>query len=902
MPTVPTVSNPVFSDEPPASCTYSVTAPSLAFTGAGGSKTITVNTQAGCNFTPSLAITNDTQGFAITTVGNVITLTVSPNTFPQYGKIGVLRIHTGLEVFDYAIAQAASPGTTVTALTAINFPAVSAGDIPVTSTVLTIVNNTGVAQRIHNPLTSGPFAVSANNCGSTMAIGASCVINVQFVPNKDGAMSGELMLAGTSTVWRAGLNGTALPTRFNVAAARKGASVTASDRLQVVDFSELTVINGDRRGKQVPNQGFWYVRASDVTAIQPIEIKFSSPQPVEWLYLFGRPKDGNYSDPATTTIADGNVAGNDGFTVEYWTGTSWLAVSELLRVGSPNLWQRVKFTPVTTDRIRLKLTPPYTTQVIVSEIEVWTVVSDVTPAAFTFANVTDVAPSTMVKSAAITPSGYNAATRISISGGSYSIGCGAVFTVAVGTISPGQSVCVQHASNPTSAGTTLTTLTIGGVSGAFISTTRTTVVPPADVTPDSIPAQSRSNVAPAIEINFDAVRVTGISTSAVVSITNGEYSIGCTSSFTSLSSSISNGENICVRHLSSPSLGQTVTSVITIGSLNVGFSSSTAAQLVSPGRLARRDFNHDGKSDFVWRDLSTGNTVVSLMNGLIPAPTSLGVIGLNAVIQGIGDFDGDGKDDILWRNITTGEAIISFMDGATVLTWETVGLISLNLTPQSVGDFNGDGLDDVVWRNGTTGNVIVSYMNGAMPLWSSEGLVGLNERIQGVGDFDGDGKTDMLWRNVNSGNLAISYMTGSTINMLVHLINIVPAMPNPLVKNGNGGRPILANFGTIASNLVVQGVGDFNGNSKDDILWRNSSTGEVFISFIDGVVQTWASVGVVASNLEIQGIGDYNGDGKDDILWRNTATGSVSISFMNGAVSSWGNVGAVGLGAVIYGK
>src|SRR5260370_3988064 len=42
--------------------------------------------------------------------------------------------------------------------------------------------------------------------------------------------------------------------------------------------------------------------------------------------------------------------------------------------------------------------------------------------------------------------------------------------------------------------------------------------------------------------------------------------------------------------------------------------------------------------------------------------------------------------------------------------------------------------------------------------------------------------------------------------------------------------------------------------------------------------------------------GDFNGDGKQDILWRNTQTGEVDIWFMSGAsVISKASVGVVGL-------
>lgn len=877
MPNVATVSNPLFGDEPHASCTYSVSAPSLAFTGAGGSKNITVTTQAGCNFIAS------TQLGTVTTTGNVVTLTLDANITTTSGRAGLLRIHAGREVFIFGIGQTASAGTNIVSLSPINFGSVGAGDIPTVSTNVTLTNGTGVSQNLQRPTISGPFAISANTCASPLVNGASCVISLQFVPNKDGVMTGELLQATTGLVWSTALTGTAMPTRFNVAAARKGSTVVAAARAEVVNYNEIAVTNGDRRGSLIPDQGFWFVQTTAATDIQPIEIKFASPQSVEWLYLFGRPKDsGFYSDYSPTTLADGNVAGNEGFTVEYWTGSTWVAVSELLRVGSPNMWQRVKFSPVTTDRVRLKLTPPYTNQVIVSEIEVWTVASDIAPVAFTFSSVTDVAPSTLVTSAAVTPTGYNAATPITVTGGSYSIGCGGVFSASAGTIEPGQSVCVRHISNASSAGTATTTLTIGGVSGIFVSTTRTVVVVPTDVTPDPIAAQSRSNVAPAIEINFTAVSVTGINTNAIVSMVNGEFSVGCNNNYTSLASSVSNGASICVRHMSSPSLGQTVTSVLTIGSLNVGFSSTTIAQIVAPSRLARRDFNHDGISDFVWRDMATGNTVVALMNGLIPTSTSIGVIGLNVSIQGVGDFDGDGKDDILWRNTSTGEAIVAFMDGGTVRSWTTVGAISLNLIPQGVGDYNGDGRDDIVWRNSSTGNIVISYMNGAAMTWGADGVAGIDERIRGIGDFNTDGKADILFRNVSSGNMRILYNTSISIS--------------------SSSQLVMANFGTIPLELGVQGVGDFNGDAKDDILWRNQTTGEVFVSYLEDTVQTWHSFGLVALNLEIVGVGDYNGDGKDDILWRNTNTGNVSITYLNGSTLTWGNVGVINMGSTIYGK
>jgi hypothetical protein len=48
------------------------------------------------------------------------------------------------------------------------------------------------------------------------------------------------------------------------------------------------------------------------------------------------------------------------------------------------------------------------------------------------------------------------------------------------------------------------------------------------------------------------------------------------------------------------------------------------------------------------------------------------------------------------------------------------------------------------------------------------------------------------------------------------------------------------------------------------------------------------------SNWSIVETGDFDGDGKSDILWRDSNTGTVTIWFMNGLqVCSTGRVGVV---------
>jgi hypothetical protein len=78
-------------------------------------------------------------------------------------------------------------------------------------------------------------------------------------------------------------------------------------------------------------------------------------------------------------------------------------------------------------------------------------------------------------------------------------------------------------------------------------------------------------------------------------------------------------------------------------------------------------------------------------------------------------------------------------------------------------------------------------------------------------------------------------------------------------------------------------AGDFDGDGKADLLWRNAVTGTAVVWLMDGETRlAEGSIGIAPLAWQIAGTGDFNGDGKADILWRNGTDGSAVIWQMNG--------------------
>ena len=326
-----------------------------------------------------------------------------------------------------------------------------------------------------------------------------------------------------------------------------------------------------------------------------------------------------------------------------------------------------------------------------------------------------------------------------------------------------------------------------------------------------------------------------------------------------------------------PGQGQSVT--ISTDGDTVAIGGSTDNSTVGAAwvftKPAAHDLDASGESDIVWRQNGGEVAVWLTKNGSVLSSAGLGIVPTTWSMIGQRDFDGDGNADLLWRD-TAGNLAVWFMQGSTVTSSKLIGNVPTSWSVVGLGDFNGDGNADIVWRN-TNGDVAIWLMNSEQVLSSGVlGNVPANWSVSGA-DLNGN----IFWRDSTSGTVAVWAVFG---------LQVLQSY----------------NFGAVPSNWSIVGLGDFDGTGFTDILWRDSSSGTVAIwltKILGGYgVQTASSLGAVPSNWSIVETGDFDGDGKSDILWRDANTGTTVIWFLNGTqVSQSTTVGAVGSDWTIQG-
>jgi FG-GAP-like repeat len=304
------------------------------------------------------------------------------------------------------------------------------------------------------------------------------------------------------------------------------------------------------------------------------------------------------------------------------------------------------------------------------------------------------------------------------------------------------------------------------------------------------------------------------------------------------------------------------------------FFSASDASMPTPTPIPNPpDFDGDGKQDLLWRNTSTGQVGIWLMNG--SAPKAIAVIGsppLSWEIINTGDFDGDGKSDILWQFANTNQYGVWFMNGTQIAGIQNFTLPTSPGNPAYAGqiccvaDFDGDGLADLVTFD-RLGGVIYFWKNtGSLQFvlqTSYRVAVGSGWLPVGAARLNGPSAPPaVIWRNANTGEIAAWFMSAFVWSSV-------------------------ASFGNPGGDVVLSGFGDFSGDGRADLLLFNTTNNVVGYWQSNGAQQpgsvplaqvsgTWVPVG--AENL--------TGAGNAEIIWRQSATGALGAWQVSGSIYS----------------
>jgi hypothetical protein len=79
----------------------------------------------------------------------------------------------------------------------------------------------------------------------------------------------------------------------------------------------------------------------------------------------------------------------------------------------------------------------------------------------------------------------------------------------------------------------------------------------------------------------------------------------------------------------------------------------------------------------------------------------------------------------------------------------------------------------------------------------------------------------------------------------------------------------------------AQFFADTNGDGEDDIIWRNSRTGDFTVWIMKGNRATIGRITAIPTTFEIQAVADLDGNGRADIIWKNPTDGLFSVWLMD---------------------
>jgi hypothetical protein len=286
--------------------------------------------------------------------------------------------------------------------------------------------------------------------------------------------------------------------------------------------------------------------------------------------------------------------------------------------------------------------------------------------------------------------------------------------------------------------------------------------------------------------------------------------------------------------------------------------------------------NMDGSlyDDVLFQNSATGQIAfVNMTAGAAGGFTNvLGALPAGWRLVGSDDVSGDGRADALVQDTNTGSIYtVNIGSGAPVFTTISAALTSSYQAIAS-GDVTRDGTADVLVRDSATGQTFIADLNagGSFGGWIAGPNLGTGWRTVGLGDFNRDGASDVLMQNIADGTTVYRD-----------------------IANGQWGSVT----GAVGAAWVAREAADIDGDGYCDVVFRNTSTSDIW--WVDMLGGSNSGFNVIVNGLagwDVRGSADVDNDGWRDVIVQNLADGTTYYADMNaGTFSGFGTVtGALG--------
>ena len=192
------------------------------------------------------------------------------------------------------------------------------------------------------------------------------------------------------------------------------------------------------------------------------------------------------------------------------------------------------------------------------------------------------------------------------------------------------------------------------------------------------------------------------------------------------------------------------------------------------------DFSSNpGETDMLLRSDTTGAfEVYDIANNKITFAAPMGTVGLDWQPasdafgnSSIGNFSSLGESDMILRSQTTGGLEVYDISHNQITNTASLGTVGLDWFMVGVGDFSSNpGETDLMMRNGKTGAFeVYDIANNKITNAFSIGTVGVDWFVAGFGPLNGAGTSDMVLRNRNTGAFEVYDIANNKITNAVSM-------------------------------------------------------------------------------------------------------------------------------------